>query len=113
MPTLTDWAWATAMLVQAMRASVTGNCRMIALNHAGGQWRIDFYFAEDTPLDRRLAAEIDSDFTAYMEDIWDWVTPPAHADVEHIVIAGTGPLPLGNSENARIVFLRHELHYDR
>lgn len=109
MPTLNDWAWVTAMVVQAMRGAITANYRMITLRCIDGTWRLDFFFVEDDPADRRVAGEIREDLAASLDDIRGHLTRGARLHVDHGVAAGMGVLPLDPSPNLRIVYLRDEL----
>jgi hypothetical protein len=108
MPTLTDWAWITTMLVQALVGVITPNYRMINLAYEDSAWKIEFYVHKEDAEDRENIQFAVEDFGAWMGDIEQFVTKRAITQVRHEIIVGSGPMNETQTETRRTIFKHRE-----
>lgn len=107
-PSLEDWVWVEAMLIQAMIGVVSTNVRQICLGYKEG-WVIEAVLERSCAQDVGDIHDIADETSIYMVDIKDRISPAAYARISVSTFCSIEPLENPVSTNRRIVYRRKEV----
>lgn len=107
-PTLEDWVWVEAMLVQSLIGVISANMRQISLHYEKVEWKIQVVLENPSDIDVE-----DMEYTAdqlgdFIEDIKDRISSCAYAKVFTLVYSNQAPLEFENSSDCRLIYRRKE-----
>jgi hypothetical protein len=106
--TLSDWNWAVLMLTQAMIGAISPNFRLVELAFEHETWVVRVTLREESNADREEINEICDEFSIFLEDVRDRISPQAYARVRADVIFSEDPIILSPYVPARYVFCMRE-----
>lgn len=107
-PTLEDWVWVEAMLVQALIGAISENFRQVALCYRGKSWCLDIVLEIDNQEDREEIADIADQLGVLLDDVRDRISASAYARVLSEIHVTNRALNFTQSEDQRLVFRRKE-----
>jgi len=107
-PTLDDWVWVEAMLIQAMVGLVSTNVRQICLAYENG-WKILAVLEQRCDQDIDDLEDIADETSIFIEDIKDRITAAAYTRISTSVVSSTTPLEKPSFVDCRVVFRRKEV----
>lgn len=105
---LTDWNWAVLMMSQAMIGAISPNFRSVDLIFEGEFWVLRVTLRQESEFDREEIAEICDDFSVYLEDLRDRMSPQAYASVIPEVVVTQNALTPSPIVGARRIFQMRE-----
>lgn len=109
MPSLSDWNWYFLMLAQALLGVVSSNFRMVTLRFAGDHWIVEAWLFEDDQQDRDEFSDAIDEFSTFIEDVKQRLSPCSYRKIVGKINIGTEPLASNSPEDARVVFKRREV----
>lgn len=105
---LEDWNWATLMATQALIGLVSPNFRHVVLTYGEDAWNLTATLRSEDPEDRLAVEEVVEQFSSYIADVRDRISPAADRDmVGFIVVSPEEVAPYANAD-ARILFKMRE-----
>lgn len=93
----------TVMLVQALWGAISSNFRSVSLSMQSLPWVVHFTLEREDKRDRLEIGEVIDEFVSLLEGY-----APHGTSVEALVTVSSGPLPMPNHNESRLVFLRRE-----
>ena len=96
------------MLTQAMIGAVSPNFRLVELAFEHETWVVRVTLREESKADREEIDEICDDFSIYLEDVRDRISPQAHVGIIPDVIVSQDHIILSPSVEARYIFRMRE-----
>ena len=107
-PTLQDWLWVEAMLVQSMIGLISPNFRQIALCYKNSEWHLRVTLDEISEEGEDEVLEIVDSFGSTIDNIKNRISKCAYVNVVPDIIIENGPLQFFQNENQRIIYRRKE-----
>lgn len=108
-PTLNDWVWVEAMVVQSLVGAISTNVRQISLSYDTGVWRLCAVLDKPSAEDVETINATADDVSDLLVDIKDRLSENAYAEVKASVhVVGSEPLDARSMPENRILFRRKE-----
>ena len=107
-PTLEDWVWVEAMLVQSLIGVISANVRQISLHYEKGEWKIQVVLENPSDIDVEDMEDTADQLGDFIEDIKGRISPCAYAKVFTLVYSNQAPLEFENSSDCRLIYRRKE-----
>lgn len=109
LPTLQDWVWVEAMLVQALVGVISRNIRRITLSFKDEKWSVIAILEKDDGEDREEIADVIDETAVYLEDIKNIISQAAYTKIECHIEISHDVLKPSQDENTRVIFQRKEM----
>ncbi len=107
-PTLNDWVWVQAMLIQSLVGVISSNVRQISLHYEKEEWKFQVVLENACDKDVENMEYTADEMGNFIEDIKDRISPCAYTKVSTSVYSSLEPLEFENALDRRIIYRRKE-----